>query len=67
MKEYSKLSKNALICMFVASGILDIIVAAIVALVKENGGIQFILDIIRKRIKGRYHEMLHLRKTNYRR
>ena len=33
MKEYSKLSKNALICMYVASGILDIIVAAIVVFV----------------------------------
>lgn len=26
-KEYSKLSKNALICMYIASGILDVIVA----------------------------------------
>jgi len=32
-KEYSKLSKNALICMYVASGILDLIVAAIVVFV----------------------------------
>ncbi len=29
-KEYSKLSKNALVCMYIGSGILDIIVAAIV-------------------------------------
>lgn len=32
-KEYSKLSKNALICMYIASGILDVIVAAIVVVV----------------------------------
>ena len=29
-KEYSKLSKKALICMYLASGILDVIVAAVV-------------------------------------
>ena len=33
--------------------VISIVVAAIVALVKENGGIQWILNLIRKLIKGR--------------
>ncbi len=33
--------------------VISIVVACIVSLVKEYGGIQFILDLIRKRIKGR--------------
>jgi Na+/H+ antiporter NhaC len=33
--------------------VISIVVACIVALVKENGGIEFILELIRKRIKGR--------------
>ena len=33
--------------------VISIVVACIVSLVKENGGIQFILDLIRKGIKGR--------------
>ena len=33
--------------------VISILVAAIVSLVKENGGIQFVLDVIQKRIKGR--------------
>ena len=32
-KEYSKLSKNALICMYIASGILDVILAVAVDVV----------------------------------
>lgn len=33
--------------------VISIVVACIVSLVREYGGIQFILDLIRKRIKGR--------------
>ena len=33
--------------------VISIVVACIVSLVKANGGIQFILDLIRKGIKGR--------------
>ena len=33
--------------------VISIVVACIVSLVKENGGIQFVLDLIRKGIKGR--------------
>ncbi len=33
--------------------VISIIVACIVALVKENGGIQFVLNLIRKSIKGK--------------